>query len=275
MAVVSALYVYPLKSARGVALDLVELDDRGPRADRRWMVVDDQGKVLSQRRVRAIALIAPSLASEGLVLAAPGMPALAVRQPEDAPGAGAIEGHVYGGSCRVLVASAAANAWLTRFLGVSARLVFQPESTVLTMSPNFAGALQTPRRIALTDGSPLLLIGQASLDDLNRRLEAPVSMNRFRPNIVVQGTAPYEEDDWESIAIGAVKFEVSKACSRCAATTIDQATGQQGVEPLRTLATYRKAESGVNFGQNLSHHGPGVIRVGDRVRPSNQLAAER
>lgn len=275
MAVVSALYVYPLKGARGVPLDLVELDDRGPRADRRWMVVDDQGNFLSQRKVGALALIVPRLSTEGLVLTAPGMPALAVRQPEDTPTASAIEGSVYSGACRVLVASHAANAWLTRFLGLSARLVYQPDSAVLPMRPDFAGGLQTPRRIALTDGSPLLLIGQASLDDLNRRLDAPVQMNRFRPNVVVQGTRPYEEDEWESIAIGAVKFEVSKACSRCAATTVDQATGQKGVEPLRTLSTYRKAESGVNFGQNLSHHGPGAIRVGDQVRQSHPLAAER
>lgn len=264
-AVVSALYVYPLKSAGGVALDAVELDDRGPRADRRWMVVDDQGRFLSQRRVATLALVAPSLTSEGLMLMAPGMPALAVRQPEDTPAAPAIEGRVYGGSCRVLIASPAANAWLTRFLGVSARLVFQPDSTVLPMSSDYAGAITAPRRIALTDGSPLLLIGQASLDDLNRRLETPVPMNRFRPNVVVQGTAPYEEDGWASIHIGDVQFEVSMACSRCAATTVDQATGQKGLEPLRTLSTYRKAESGVNFGQNLSHHGPGVIRLGDRV----------
>lgn len=266
MAVVSALYVYPLKSASGVALDVMELDDRGPRADRRWMVVDDQGKFLSQRRVGAMALVAPTLADDGLVLTAPGMPPLAVRQPEERPGAPAIEGHVHGGSCRVLLASPAASAWLTRFLGVPARLVFQPDSAVLPMSPDYAGSIEAPRRIALTDGSPLLLIGQPSLDDLNRRLDRPVPMNRFRPNVVVQGTAPYEEDEWESIRIGDVRFEVSMACSRCAATTVDQATGEKGQEPLRTLATYRKAESGVNFGQNLSHHGPGVIREGDSVR---------
>lgn len=265
MAIVSALYVYPLKSARGVSLDVVELDDRGPRADRRWMVVDDRGKFLSQRTAPAMARIAPGLTDEGLTLAAPGMTVLSEREPEDAPGAPAIEGRVYGGSCRVLLASPAANAWLTRFLGISARLVYQPESSVLPMSPDHGGASQAPRRIALTDGSPLLLIGQASLDDLNRRLETPVPMDRFRANVVVQGTAPYEEDEWGSIAIGAVEFEVSGACTRCAATTIDQATGQRGLEPLRTLATYRKAGSGVNFGQNLSHHGPGALRVGDTV----------
>lgn len=266
MAVVSALLVYPLKSARGVPMDVLELDDRGPRMDRRWMAVDDQGKFLSQRRIPALALIAPSLTREGLLLSAQGMPPLLVREPDDAPGTPAIEGHVYGGSCRVLLASPAAGAWLTRVLGVSARLVFQPESTVLPMSPDYAGSLKDQRRIALTDGSPLLLIGQASLDDLNCRLETPVPMNRFRPNVVVQGTAPFEEDEWETIAIGEVEFEVSRACIRCVTTTIDQATGEKGVEPLRTLATYRKAESGVNFGQNLSHHAPGMIRVGDSVR---------
>ena len=275
MPTVSALYVYPLKSARGVPMDVLELDDRGPRMDRRWMTVDDQGQFLSQRRIPTLALISPHPTREGLLLSAPGMPPLLVREPDDAPGAPAIEGHVYGGACRVLLANPAASAWLTRFLGLSARLVFQPESTVLPMSPEYNGSLRDRRRIALTDGSPLLLIGQASLDDLNCRLETPVPMNRFRPNVVLQGTAPYEEDDWVSIVIGDVAFEVSRACIRCVTTTIDQATGEKGVEPLRTLATYRRAGSGVNFGQNLSHHAPGVIRVGDAVTAPRSARSAR
>jgi uncharacterized protein YcbX len=245
---ISSLCIYPLKSARGVAVGVMELDGRGARDDRRWMAVGEDGRFLSQRTFPALALVQPCLTIDGLLLSAPGMLPLAVRRPEDGAGAIAIEGRLWDSAVRVLVAGDAANAWLTRVLGVPTRLVYQPDE---------AGPL--------TDDSPLLLVGQSSLDDLNRRLETPVSMSRFRPNIVVQGAEPYAEDAWRAIRIGDVEFEISGACSRCAATTIDQETGQRGVEPLRTLATYRKAGSGVNFGQNLSHRFPGTVRVGDTV----------
>jgi uncharacterized protein YcbX len=249
IASVSALYVYPLKSARGVAVDVMELDDGGARSDRRWMAVAEDGRFLSQRTVPALALVQPCLTTDGLHLSAPGMPPLAVRRPE--AGSIAIEGRVWDSAVRVLVAGNAANDWLARVLGVPTRLVYRPDDAE-----------------PLTDSAPLLLVGQSSLDDLNRRLEIPVPMNRFRPNVVVQGADPYAEDAWRAIRVGDVEFEVCGPCSRCAATTIDQETGTRGVEPLRTLATYRKDGSGVNFGQNLAHRSAGAIRVGDAVHRS-------
>jgi hypothetical protein len=239
-------------------------DDRGAVNDRRWMLVDDRGVFLSQRATPRLALVAPGLTTDGLRVTAPGMPALDVARP--GPSAGTIIGRVWDGECRVAVANGEAHAWFSRFLGRSVRLVYQPDDAVLPMASEYLGSLTEPRRIPLTDGSPLLLIGDASLDDLNRRLAKPLLMNRFRPNLVVSGAAAYAEDTWRRIAIGAVQFEIGRPCPRCVATTVDQTTAEKGDEPLRTLATYRKVGSGVMFGQNVTHHAPGRIRVGDQVQ---------
>ena len=241
----------------------MEFDERGAVNDRRWMLVDDGGMFVSQRAVPKLALVAPDLTSDGLRVGAPGMPDLDVARP--GADAETITAGVWDGACCVALANDEAHGWFSSFLGRSVRLVFQPDDAVLPLGPQYAGALAGPRRIALTDGAPLLLIGTASLDDLNRRLPRPLLMNRFRPNLVVSGVESYAEDTWKRISIGAMRFEITHPCPRCVATTVDQATGVKGDEPLRTLATYRKVGSGVMFGQNATHHAPGRIRVGDMV----------
>jgi uncharacterized protein YcbX len=241
----------------------MEFDGRGAVNDRRWMLVDDRGTFVSQRAVPRLALVAPDLTSNGLRVSGPGMPELDVARP--GADAEAITAGVWDGECRVLVADDEAHRWFSRFLGGSVRLVYQPDDAVLAMGPQYAGALTEPRCIALTDGAPLLLIGAASLDDLNHRLPKALLMNRFRPNLVVSGADAYAEDTWKRISIGAMRFEITHPCARCVATTVDQTTAEKGDEPLRTLATYRRVGSGVMFGQNATHHAPGRIRVGDMV----------
>jgi uncharacterized protein YcbX len=120
-------------------------------------------------------------------------------------------------------------------------------------------------RVSFADGFPFLLISEESLADLNGRLAVPLPMNRFRPNLVVAGCEPYAEDGWKEIRIGDVKLRVVKPCERCLVTTTDQATGERGKEPLRTLATYRKVGNDVMFGQNVVHENTGELRVGDAV----------
>ncbi len=262
---ISSLHIYPLKSARGVAVDELELDDRGAAGDRRWMVTDQHHRFLSQREIPRLALLVPAPHHGGLRVEAPGMAPLEVATPRESSGAEAVTGHVWDGACRVLVADAGAGDWLSRFLGCPCRLVYQPDDANLPMARKYAGILTGPRQIALTDGSPLLVIGESSLDDLNSRLAAPLRMDRFRPNIVVRGAAPYEEDAWQTVRAGGVLLEIAKSCPRCATTTVDQSTGIRGQEPLRTLATYRRNGSDVYFGQNATHHAPGRLCVGDRV----------
>ena len=152
--------------------------------------------------------------------------------------------------------------WFGDFLGVRCRLVYMPDDVIRPVDPRYA---RSGDRVGFTDGFPLLLFSEASLADLNSRLPEPVTEDRFRPNLVASGCAAFAEDGWSGLRIGAVELRVSKPCSRCAITTVDQNTGERGSEPLRTLARYRKAKDKVMFGQNLAHDTPGELAVGDRI----------
>jgi uncharacterized protein len=199
------------------------------------------------------------------VVSAPGMTALTVDAPVHGNGADFVT-KVWGDDACVRPAAPEADSWFSQYLGAPARLVFLPDDAARVMRDEYAGAIRDRRRVTLTDGAPLLLLSEESLADLNARLEVPLPMNRFRPSVVVKGGTAFAEDSWKRIAIGDVVFEIAKPCARCATTTVDQATGVRGKEPLRTLATFRKVGSEVMFGQNIAHHAPGELRLGAEVR---------
>ena len=157
-----------------------------------------------------------------------------------------------------------ANDALSRFCGKPVCLVFMPDSSFRRVD---AGRVDEYRRVGFADGFPFLVTNTASLAELNNRLDAPVEMRRFRPNIVVEGAEAWEEDHWQSLSIGANRLSVVKPCSRCVMTTVDPSTGQKdaALQPLRTLSGYRRTQEGVIFGQNAIHESPGIIRVGDPV----------
>ena len=261
----SALYRYPLKSARGEALAVSPLDILGLRGDRRWMLVDPaSGRFLTQRLLPQLSqLTALYNADGGLRLSAPGFSSLDVPLPaaqQDLRGV-----TVWRDSLRVPDAGDAAAEWLSDFIGRPCRLVYVCEERARQVDTGYA---RPGDKVAFADGFPLLLIGQASLDDLSARVGRPLEMLRFRPNLVIEGSAPYAEDGWKRIRIGELEFEVAKACSRCILTTIDPQTGQRSAdrEPLTTLKTYREREGELHFGQNLLPRGVGELRVGMPVR---------
>jgi len=256
----SGLHFYPVKSLRGISLDRVPLDRRGLRYDRHWMLIDQNGDFLSQRRIPRMALICTRLIPGGLRLCAPGMPDLEL--PLESGDGTETEVLVWEDRCRARLAGDEADQWLSRFLDHPCRMVYMPEATVRPVDPAFGHAGD---QVAFSDGFPLLLISEASLDDLNRRLETPLPMQRFRPNLVVRGCAPYAEDGWRRIRIGEIEFRVVKPCSRCVITTIDPETADKGVEPLRTFNDYRRQGNKVYFGQNLIHDGVGELTRGMAV----------
>lgn len=254
----SSLHVYPLKSARGIPVDSVELDDFGPVLDRRWMLISPDCVVVTQREAHRLALVEVELRHGRLKLSAPRAGEFEVGQGEKS--SPLVEVQIWDDRCLARDLGEEAARWFTTFLGEPVRLVFMPQDTFRPVDPTY---VTRPRRVSFADGFPLLLIGEGSLAELNRRLERPVPMNRFRPNVVLADTEPFAEDSWASVTIGSVVFDVVKPCARCVVTTIDQETAEPGREPLRTLATFRKRDSGVHFGQNLLHRGPGKVRVGD------------
>lgn len=257
----SALYRYPLKSARGESLSSSPLEALGLRGDRRWMLVEpESGRFLTQRLLPQMSqLSALYNATGGLSLSAPGHGCLEVALPD--PEADLRGVTVWRDSLRVPDAGDAAAEWLSAFLGRPCRLVQVPEARARRVDTGYA---QPGDKVAFSDGFPLLLIGQASLDDLSARVGRPLEMLRFRPNLVIEGSAPYAEDGWKRIRIGTIEFEVAKGCSRCILTTIDPQTGERNAdrEPLTTLKTYRERDGDVYFGQNLLPRGTGELRLG-------------
>jgi uncharacterized protein YcbX len=256
----SALHVYPIKSCGGTAVEEWEVDERGLRHDRRWMLVDETGRFLSQRRHPRMALIATRIEDDRLVVSAPEMPSLQV--PFDLARGGRMLASVWDDLVETLPVGYEADRWFEEFLGVRCRLVHLPDESVRRVDPEFGTAGD---RVGLADGFPFLLISEGSLADLNARLERPLPMNRFRPNLVVAGCEPFAEDGWRRVRIGAVDLRVVNPCARCAITTVDQESAARGKEPLRTLATFRKRGTKVLFGQNLAHDETGILRVGDPV----------
>lgn len=256
----SGLYIYPIKSCAGISLDSADLSVTGLRNDRRWMLVDETGEFMSQRTHPRMALISVHFSTEHLTVRAPGMTDLEI--PLQQQNEGQIDVRIWGDTNRGALVGEEADRWFGEFLQFPCRLVDKPEDDRRLVDSLYA---EDGDQVGFADGFAFLLISEASLEDLNGRLEDPLPMNRFRPNFVLRGCPPYAEDGWSRLRIGSVPFRVAEPCPRCAITTVDQSTGTPGKEPLRTLATYRKSERGAVFGRNLIHDALGTVRVGDSV----------
>jgi uncharacterized protein YcbX len=259
--VLSQLNSYPLKSAGGISLANSNLDQRGLVHDRRWMVVDDSGQFMSQRTSPEMALINTEIDGQTLILNAPRMSELCL--PLFPTTGESQEVEIWGDRCEAWTADPQVELWISEYLGKSCKIVFMPDHSKRPVDPDFT---VDEKQVAFSDGFPLLLISEASLNELNSRLPESVAMKRFRPNLVVKDTEPYAEDSWKKIIIGECEFHVVKPCSRCILTTVDPETGEfSGKEPLRTLATYRKLNGKVMFGQNLIATKIGKLEVGMSV----------
>jgi len=259
--IVSSLHFYPVKSCKGIAVEKLQLDSKGALLDRRWQVVDHEGRFLSQRTMPKMAFIAVEPFSDKLLLKAPKMTPCIVKLPYNGSKRQVV---IWKNTVEAIDQGDTIAEWLTEYLGVEARLVYMPDATHRPVDPKYA--VSEANEVTFVDAYPLLLISEASLGDLNWRLKTPVPMNRFRPNIVVSGCAPFEEDTWKQIRIGNVVIDCVKPCSRCVTITIDQNTGEkEDNEPMQTLTTFRKFEGGIMFGQNCIHKGPGTISVGTKV----------
>ncbi|HEX2854694.1 MAG TPA: MOSC N-terminal beta barrel domain-containing protein [Opitutaceae bacterium] len=267
----TGIFVYPVKSLGGFGVTTRAVDSLGLADDRRFMVVDADGRAVTQRNVPRMALVSTEINSTTLELSAPGAGSIEVSRSSVSPSATARRVSVW--RSEGLVADDCGDepaSWLGNFLQVSCRLV--------QIGRQFDRPVLDPRalptdRVSFADAHPFLVISEASLADLNARLvnqdKAALPMNRFRPNLVVSGCAAFAEDGWTRFKIGELIFRSAGPCSRCVITTTDQATAEVGKEPLRTLATYRRdaAEpTNVNFGMNLIHETKsGTLRVGDNV----------
>ncbi|MEU9265730.1 MOSC N-terminal beta barrel domain-containing protein [Streptomyces sp. NPDC048251] len=264
-----SIHVHPVKAFRGQAPREAVVEPWGLAGDRRWALIDDGGKVVTQRQQPRLALAAAELLPGGGVrLSAPGLEPLTVPVPDPV---GTVSMEIFRDKVEGVLADDTAHAWCSAHLGADVRLVHMDDpATRRPVDPGYARPGET---VTFADGYPLLAATTASLDALNSLIaqgehaaEGPLPMNRFRPNLVLAGTDPWAEDDWSRIVVGEVGFRVAKPCGRCVVTTTDQGTATRGKEPLHTLGRHRRLGGKLIFGQNLVPLGHGTIRVGDPVR---------
>lgn len=262
----SEINIYPIKSLRGISLENSVIENRGLQFDRRWMLVNEDNKFLTQREFPKMAIVGVEITKNGLGVSADHK---SLEIPFETETNETTSVKIWSSRCRAKVYEKKINEWFSDVLQTECKLVVMPEET--TRKVNYFYAVHQTDVVSFADGYPVLLIGEESLNDLNARLKTPVLMNRFRPNLVVSGADAFAEDGWKQIKIGNVVFHIVKPCGRCVMTTIDQANGKkQGAEPLKTLASYRIPKRSVKkkilFGQNLIAENVGeILSVGDKI----------
>ena len=258
---IAGIFYYPVKSCRGIATSSVEIRERGIKSDRNWVVASAEGKALTQREFSQMALIEAIVDDGGiLTLKAPERDPCTVAQGN---GSSPTTVDVWGNQCAGVDEGDDVANWLGSYLGTQCRLVqVAKDNDRKCMAPLPDGSSV---KLTFVDGCSLLVISQESLDDLNNRLSEPVTMKRFRPNIVIEGIGAYLEDDCTELKIGDLTLYKVQPCERCVITTIDPESATKSVEPLKTLSSYRRVEKKVNFGAYYLHSQPGKISVGDEV----------
>ena len=255
----SEIYRYPIKSARGHALSEATMDQFGIVGDRRWMVIDEAGDFITQRNHAQLALLKAAPTSAGLRLSMNGRD-IEVAVPDAAAERSPVV--IWGETVPAQITDDSISAWLSEQLGMSARLAYLPDDGQRPVDPAYADG----ELVNFADGFPLLVITQAALDELNEKLDTPVPMNRFRPNLVISGAAAHAEDEWKEIVIGDARVRLAKPCSRCVIPSIDQATTERDSQINRVLAKYRRRDGQIFFGMNALAPAGAQFRVGDEVQ---------
>jgi len=265
--VLSEIWIYPIKSLGGIALDEANPERSGFQYDRRWMLVDENGRFVSQREIPRMAMLGSAIEPPFLTVfwkqnSGEKCQIPLEIKPSEHP---VLSVEVWDDRCGARVLPQEINNWFSEQLQRKLRLVYMTAQTRRMADGRYAPEGHT---VSFADGFPYLIIGQASLDALNRRLQSPVPMNRFRPNLVFTGGEAFEEDGWSDFQVGQTTFRGVKPCSRCIITTTDQNTAQRNAEPLKTLAVFRKAGNKILFGQNAVWMGTedSTLRVGDLIR---------
>lgn len=259
--ILSEIWIYPIKSFAGIRVKQASVKQKGLEHDRRWMLIDEAGRFITQREHPQMALFDLSINNQQLTVTnRKNSQYLTI--PVSVPTGQNHQSVVWDDVITTVEPDPACSNWFSAQLGFNCRLVFFPEPNVRNVDPKY---VTNQEQVSLADGYPFLIIGQSSLNDLNSRLDEPVEMKRFRPNFVFTGGQPFEEDSWKDFNIGFGKFKGVKKCARCVLTTVDPQTGERGREPLLTLSKYRKVENKIFFGQNVIALGENLIYEGDEI----------
>lgn len=258
----SEIYIYPIKSLGGISLKEAKLEAKGLQYDRRWMLIDEQNIMITQRSHPQLALLQVSITKDQLSINHKINSDQKITFNINQHTTTAIPVSVWDTPTSGLEVSTQVSNWLSQFMQIKVKLITMPISEKRLVDPRYASNNEI---VSFADGYPCLLIGQSSLNGLNQKLETPILMDRFRPNLVFTGGEPHIEDSFSTFTVNNIPFEAVKPCARCVLITIDQQKGTKGKEPLKTLASYRTAGKKILFGQNLLHKTLGTIHVGDEL----------
>lgn len=269
MLAVSQLFIYPIKSLGGIALQSAELTATGFKNDRRWMLADEQNVFLSQRTSPKIALVQPVETNDGFMVFHKNNPAAHILIPFNMELNKKVKAVIWEDKCDAYEADYSINEWFSEMLKINCKLLYMPDDTKRFVDTGYAFNKETT---SFSDAYPLMMIGQNVLDFFNNKLDVSLPVDRFRPNIVFTGGKPHCEDEMAEFTINGTRFFGVKPCSRCVVTTINQQTSQKGFKPLKTLAGYRSKNNKIYFGQNILHQTNGRITVGDQITVASYSA---
>jgi uncharacterized protein YcbX len=259
------IYIYPIKSLGGISLQSAKVEERGLQYDRSWMLVDNNGMFLTQREHPQMALLQVNIKDEWIEVTHKIKTMSKLQIPiSNNKNTNHMVVNIWNDVVIAKNVSRDADSWFSDALNLDSHLVFMDDDSDRLTDRKYTSE---PKQVSFADAYPFLIIGQESLNELNRKLKDPLPINRFRPNFVFSGGKPFVEDTWRDFMIGNLKFRAVKPCSRCVVTTVNQDTAEKGSEPLETLATFRKAGNKVMFGMNVIGYDEGIVRVGDEIIP--------
>ncbi|NOR69689.1 MAG: MOSC domain-containing protein [Methylomarinum sp.] len=261
MSILTDIFIYPVKSLAGIKASTWPVTEKGLLHDRKWMLIDNHNQFLSQRRVPKMALIKTRLTETELILSTATSGSISLKiDPQDGT---EIIAQIWNDQCPSKTISKQVDLWLSDFLGIECKLVYQPADVTRPVDPDYSIASD---KVNFSDGFPFLITSEASLNSLNQAMGLQLPMQRFRPNLVISQCESYAEDGWREISINDISFRLPKACSRCSVPTIDTETAQTGKEPLTTLNRLRKWNKKVYFGQNALHDNTGTLSINSLVK---------
>ena len=260
-AILSEIYIYPVKSLAGIKTEKWQVNEKGLLHDRKWMLIDSNNQFLSQRKLPEMVLIKTQITEDELILSNPDAENISL--PLFPTSGDNIETTIWKDQCQAKTTSKVADQWLSDFLGIECKLVYQANETIRPVDPDYAKVSDS---VNFSDGFPFLIVSEASLQALNQEMGLQLPIKRFRPNLVISNCTSYAEDSWREITINDIGFRLPKPCSRCPVPTIDTETAKRSKEPLKTLNRIRRWNNRVYFGQNALHDNIGELSIGSDVK---------
>jgi uncharacterized protein len=260
--ILEEIWIYPIKSLPGISLNNAKLATKGFQWDRRWMLVDENGLFITQRKQHELALLKVEWTNDGFKIDDRRAPHRSCFLPIHEVKGANIQVTVWDDEVEAQIVDPLISEWFSQFLGFPCHLVKMDEKAARKISSKYAVNEET---VSFADAMPYLIAGQSALQYLNEKLEVPVTMQRFRPNLIFSGGDAFAEDLWETIQIGKAHFKVTKPCARCVLVNVDPNTAEVAQEPLKTLNTFRNFNGKVMFGQNLIWISGDEVKVGDQI----------